>query len=103
MSLSPDPNSPGLWMNPQWSDKTPGTFAVVIGVSAYDYLAGGSGPTAPTTYNLGQLTVSALTAFRFFEWLQNAYSVAGCPLARCWLLVSPTREEQAIAPGLGNH
>jgi hypothetical protein len=42
--------------------------------------------------------VSALTAFRVFEWLRNDYLHRNCPLARCWLLLSPTEGELATAP-----
>ena len=41
MSLEARTTEPGLWVNPAWQAGTPGTFAVVIGVSAYPHLAGG--------------------------------------------------------------
>jgi hypothetical protein len=69
VTLAPSATSPGLWENPTWRPGTPGLFAVVIGVSAYDHLRGGSGEQAADSYDLGQLFVSASTAFRFFQWL----------------------------------
>lgn len=102
MTLQPDPTTPGLWVNPQWQPGTPGTFAVVIGVSRYDHLAGGSNP-AIETYGLGQLYVSALTAYRFFAWLRDEYDFAGSPPARCWLLLAPGPAEQAALPVLADH
>lgn len=83
----------GRYVNPARSNADPGTFAVVIGVSAYAHLAGGAAPAAET-YGLGQLFVSALTAFDFFEWLSR-YDASPAPPAQCWLLVSPTPAELA--------
>jgi hypothetical protein len=103
MSLVPDARTPGLWINPTRSRGTPGTFAVVVGVSAYDHLAGGKGPAATNTYGLGQLAVSALTAHRFFQWLADTYSCARAPIGQCWLLLAPTLEEKAIAPQIDQH
>src|SRR5436305_9849949 len=48
-----------------------------------------------TELRSGQLYVSALTAYRFFLWLRDLYSYANCPLAMCWLLLSPTDAEIA--------
>jgi hypothetical protein len=73
-------------------------FAVVIGVSHYLHLAEGESP-APEIFGLGQLRVSALTAFEVFRWLAEGYRVKGCPLAKCWLLLSPNEEEKVHAPG----
>lgn len=102
MPLTPDPGTPGLWLNPAWQPGTPGTFAVLIGCSAYPYLAGGRTP-APETFSLGQLRVSALTAYEMFRWLRSHYHISGCPVALCWLLLSPTDAELAYAPGMAEH
>ncbi|WP_141103982.1 caspase family protein [Rhizobium sp. R634] len=42
---------------------------------------------------MGQLSVSALTAYRFFEWLQTAYTLQDWPVARVRLLMSPQGAE----------
>lgn len=102
MPLAPDHSQPGLWRNPIWQPGTPGTFAVLIGCSVYPHLTGGSDP-APDTFGLGQLQVSALTAYEMFRWLTTHYRVDGCPLAMCWLLLSPSAAERAYAPALAEH
>jgi len=76
MNLIPHDDQPGLWVNKAWRAGTPGTFAMVIGISDYATLDGGL-----ESLTLGKLPVSALSAFRFFEWLENEYFVSGCPLA----------------------
>jgi len=102
MKLEPRPAEPGLWVNPDWHEGEPGTFAVIIGASAYRHLDGGDAPAADT-FGLGQLSVSSLTAFEVFHWLSEHYRVDDCPLALCWLLLSPTAQELAYAPGLQEH
>jgi hypothetical protein len=93
MNLIPHDEQPGLWVNKDWQPGTPGTFAMVIGISDYAALDG-----SRESLNLGKLPVSALSAFRFFEWLENEYFVSGCPLAMCWLLLSPSKAELLVAP-----
>lgn len=102
MKLEPCDTEPGLWVNPDWRAGTPGTFAVILGISAYTHLAEGDDP-APETFGLGQRKVSALTAFAIFRWLTESYWVEHCPLAMCWLLLAPTAEEQACEPRLAMH
>ena len=105
VSAVPRVERPGLWVDPGWTPSDPATFAVVIGVSRYPHLAGGDRP-APNTYGLSQLHVSALTAFRFFQWLRDEHDcrapaqASAVPLARCWLLLSPTRAECEFEPQL---
>jgi hypothetical protein len=102
MILSPVANTPGLWQNSDWSEGQPGLFAAVIGVSSYRYLDNGLEPVA-NTFGLGQLAVSALTAYRFFEWLSSGYARHGTPLARCWMLLAPTPQELAFEHGIGQN
>src|SRR5688500_2969249 len=93
MPLTPD-RKRGVWTNSDWTPKSAGTFAVVIGISSYAYLKDGDGKGAPEeNYDLGQLPVSALTAVRFFEWLRDHYRMTDAPLAKCWLLLAPSDEE----------
>jgi hypothetical protein len=110
LNLQPDPETPGLWVNPRWQAGMPGSFAVVIGVSAYPHLDGGAEPAddhgqewIAETRSLGQLYVSASTARRFFDWLAADYRYAKAPIARCWLLLSPTVAERAHEPAVGDH
>jgi hypothetical protein len=86
----------GHWVDPRYADR-PGTFAMVIGVSDYRHLDGSRDPEAPKArrqYGLGQLRVSALTATKFFDWLKGKYRYDPAPLSNCWLLLSPTTEEE---------
>ena len=98
MGLNAVDGTPGLWVGEEWKTGTPGLFAVVIGVSAYDHLNG-----SPETYNLGQLSVSALTAYRIFEWLRDDFKLDGCPIANVWLLLAPTDQEKLFEPALVKH
>jgi len=95
--LKQDSQQPGLWVNSDWNGTAPGTFALVIGVSHYTRLDG-----SKDTYGLGQLHVSALTAYRFFRWLQDQYHHPRAPLACCWLLLSPTEAEKNVEPAIPN-
>jgi hypothetical protein len=100
--LRRDASQPGLWVNANWSPGAAGLFGVVIGVSRYSHLSGGE-DEAPDTYGLGQLAVSALTAFRVLEWLRDDFYVPDCPLAKCWVLLSPTDAELQHEPGFRHH
>jgi hypothetical protein len=96
--LKPDTANPGLWVNDAWTPGSPGTFAVIVGVSRYQHLDG-----SQKHFGLGQLFVSALTAFRFFTWLEKQYMRNGSPLCKCWLLLSPTPDEEKTAAGITTH
>lgn len=92
--LKQDSQQPALWINPEWDGTGPGTFALIIGASNYAHLDG-----SENSYGLGQLHVSALTAYRFFVWLRDRYRHR-TPLAYCWLLLSPTDDEKRVEPTL---
>jgi hypothetical protein len=98
MNLQPVAGESGAWFNPRWKPGSPGTFAMIIGVSRYDHLDG-----SERSLWLNQLQVSALTAYRVFEWLDSAYHVEGCPVARCWLVLSPTEDELRVEPGMAEN
>jgi len=87
----------GCWVNPNWVPGTPGIFATVIGVSDYPYLDG-----SEASYLMEPLKASALTAFRFFEWLEREHLLSGCPVAKVWLLLAPSPEELVVEPALPN-
>ncbi|MFP2926498.1 caspase family protein [Pyxidicoccus sp. 3LG] len=101
MALVQDPQNPLEWRNPEWTGG-PGTFAVVLGVSAYAHVEGGTGPKASQTYGLGQLPGSVLTAMTFFKWLEEEYRSTSAPLARCYLALSPTDVERRSEPRLAS-
>jgi Caspase domain len=96
--LKPDATRPGLWVNDALTAGSPGTFAVIIGVSRYKNLDG-----SPACFGLGQLFVSAATAFGFFSWLEDRYLRTGSPVSKCWLLLSPTSEEVTACNGIDQH
>jgi Caspase domain len=102
VTLIPDSVSPGLWR--ALPAGSAGAHALIIGISDYPHVDGGSGPLAPQTARMGQLEVSALTAVRIFRWLEGRSSVAGAPLASCRLLLAPRPDEQVEVKKLtGGH
>ena len=68
----------------------PGAHALIIGVSRYPFLAGGATPVADP-WGLDQLTASASSAHKMFEWLTGARLTV--PLATCRVLLSPSPAE----------
>jgi hypothetical protein len=107
--LKQEPKRRYCWTNPAWRAGAPGTFAVVIGVSRYRHLSPKDEPSAPETFGLPQLTVSALSAYRFFLWLCNDYlfepRYGGSSLAKCWLLLAPSdlESDPKLASGLAEY
>jgi hypothetical protein len=74
-----------------------GAHALVIGVSDYPYLGGGSAPPNERVQDHGglmQLEVSALSGALLFDWLKAADEIAGAPLASCRLLLAPRPDEK---------
>ncbi len=95
MNLLPVSETSGLWR--AGAANAPGVHALIIGISDYPYLAGGSAPAAERALDnggLGQLEVSALSGAMFFEWLLEAGPVAGAPLASCRLHLAPRPDER---------
>ena len=96
----------GHWVDADWQGDSPGSHALVIGVSRYAHLNGGDAPARGNDAwirdcrGLGQLQVSALTAWRVFEWLGREYRHAGLPLVSCNLLLAPQEGELRIAPAM---
>jgi hypothetical protein len=72
----------------------PGVHALIIGVSAYPHLAGGTAPVADP-WGMSQLTSTATTAQKIVDWLASA--LLPVPLATCRLLLSPSPAEAALA------
>ena len=69
--------------------------ALIIGISDYTHLIGGSGPLALATAGMRQLEVCAKTAASIFDWLKSRDRVAGAPVVSCRLLLAPRPGEQA--------
>lgn len=89
---------PGLWVDEDAGGA--GVHALVVGVSAYPHLDGGAGPPAQQTFGLGQLTVSALTAYRVFDWLRSRYRHRDKGVRTVQLMLSPTAAELAAEPAM---
>lgn len=79
------------------SSGSPGTHALIIGVSAYDYLLGNSKgrfSKQGSASGFGQLTAAARSAARFATWLMNDYRRKGFPLRSLRVLLSPATEDE---------
>ena len=76
---------------------SPGTHALIIGVSAYDHLLGASEGECSeqgSDSGLGQLTAAARSASRFAMWLMNDYRRKDFPLRSLRVLLSPATEDE---------
>jgi hypothetical protein len=87
--LRPVPDLPGVW-RPE-DVPQPGTYAFIVGVSAYRYLDG-----SEKSLTLGQLAVSALTAYHVFRYFADAYRHRTAPIAEVTLLLAPSAQEQHL-------
>lgn len=99
--LVPDQTKPGFWRTEPAT--ITGSHALIIGISDYPYLSGGSAPPAeraPDSGGLAQLEVSALSAALFFAWLNAQPTVAGASVASCRLLLAPRPAEKARVDAL---
>ena len=74
-----------------------GLHALVIGVSAYPHLAGGTAPSS-RAFKMGQLSAAALTAHRIADWLEEASDRLSVPYGSCRLLLSPSPGELEPLP-----
>jgi hypothetical protein len=74
----------------------PALHALIIGVSEYPHLIGGSTPVADH-WNMGQLTSTASTAAMIAEWLQDPATRLARPLGTLRLLLSPAASEGHLA------
>ena len=75
--------------------------ALVIGVSQYDHLAGGSGPltTSPLLGGIGQLSAAATSAARVATWLRDNFTYPEVNLGSVRLLASPSPGEVPLPGG----
>lgn len=78
-----------------YSDRMPGTYALLIGVSRYKYLN-----SDKRDVEFEKLKSCALTAYAFYQWLSDEYFYKESKLVKCWLLLSPSDREYEIAPEL---
>ncbi len=73
----------------------PRLHAVIIAVSDYPHLNGGSGALANDPLGLSQLTTPGFTGQAIARWLLNDYNNPPCPLGSIEVLLSPS----AAVPG----
>ena len=78
----------------------PCTHALVVGVSAYDFLPPGAAPAGAVTFGLLQLRSAAASAWSFAKWLDERYANASAPLGTIRLLLAPSEDEKAAIPEL---
>ena len=74
--------------------------ALVVGISAYRYLAQSGEQNDSPFPELTQLTAPALSAFKMYSWLIERADHLAQPLATCRLLLSPSELEIAVEPQL---
>jgi hypothetical protein len=80
----------------------PGTHALVVGCSRYQFLTedGSPGTGKGETLGLRQVKTPATSAFRFARWLDSTYRNPSAPLGSVRLLLSPSDFEGANVPEL---
>lgn len=79
------------------SSNSPGTHALIIGVSAYDHLMGSSEGECSeqgSDSGLGQLSAAARSASQFATWLMKDYRRKDFPLRSLRVLLSPATEDE---------
>lgn len=77
-----------------------GLHAFIVGVSRYKHLPDGGGPPATDSYGLKQLTSTARSAYRVFQWLVDRQRQLPSKLATVHMLLSPSDSERQIEPAL---
>lgn len=78
----------------------PGTHALVIGVSAYEFLLGSTNCSDQgKKFGIGQLSAAARSASEFAAWLIDGYHRPSLPLRSLRVLLSPSPDE-IIAPSI---
>ena len=84
-----------LWRNRSPKEGTPTVHVLVIGVSSYDHLPGGTGEqsTAAMLSGLSQLSAAATSATRIALWIRNTFDFPNVQLGTVRLLASPSPAE----------
>lgn len=81
---------------------SPGTHALVIGISNYPYISGGEHATdLGESFDIGQLTSAARSASEFSAWLIEDYYNPDKPLKSLRVLLSPS-DGEIIASNVQN-
>lgn len=77
-----------------------GFYALIVGVSAYPNLAGGTAASGAGDLGLEQLAAPALTAHLIYRWLLKHREELPVPLHAIRLLLAPSVAEVAADPGI---
>jgi hypothetical protein len=78
----------------------PGLHVFIAGVSKYPHMPGGGGTPAINAYGMEQLSSTALSAFKMYQWLIESKDQLPVSLATCRLLLSPSDSEVDDNPDL---
>ena len=91
-----------LWSRPDLPADVATVHALVIGVSRYDYLPGGTGPTTTKSLlaGLSQLSAAATAAARVASWLRDNFDYPDVRLGSVRLLASPVESELPLPGGV---
>ena len=91
-----------LWSRPDIPADVATVHALVIGVSRYDYLPGGAGPTTTRSLlsGLSQLSAAATSAARVANWLRDHFDYPDVRLGSVRLLASPVDAERPLPGGV---
>ena len=91
-----------LWSRPDLPADVATVHALVIGVSRYDYLPGGTGPTTTKSLLAGltQLSAAATAAARVASWLRDNFDYPEVRLGSVRLLASPVESELPLPGGV---
>jgi len=74
-------------------DASPGTHALIIGVSDYPFADGPNASALGASFELENLTTAARSASEVAAWLRNEYCNPDVPLASLRVLLSPAAGE----------
>jgi hypothetical protein len=80
--------------------QVPALHVLIAGVSLYPHLPDGGGTAAPDDFGMQQLTSTALSAFRLYEWIVDRQGNFPMPLATIRLLLAPSEAEIDVEPQL---
>jgi hypothetical protein len=78
----------------------PALHIFIGGVSHYHHLPNGGGKLATEDYGMKQLSSTALSAFKFYQWITDPKNKLPLPIASCRLLLSPSAGEKASSSEL---
>ena len=78
----------------------PGCHCLLVGVSRYRHLPEGDGEPAERSFQLRQLSSTALSAYRLYHWLVEHKDQLALPLATVRLLLAPSETELGLAADL---